>query len=169
MADSSPLLAPTPALPRGKVQGYATTLPIVAIFLAAMLVPFIGNDYWVLIASRAAIYWILVSGLNLVVGFAGQLAIGYVALLTLGAYTASVLVAGNAAPPAHTRDRSRFGRDHIACTPASDDGSEHTDRTCKSRRQRSAKNMPDLGATSPSMSWPLRISAVRGCPIPAAF
>ena len=41
----------------------------------------------------------LVSGLNLVVGFAGQLAIGYVALLTLGAYTTSVLVAGNVMPP----------------------------------------------------------------------
>ena len=33
------------------------------------------------------------------VGFAGQLAIGYVALLTLGAYTTSVLVAGNVLPP----------------------------------------------------------------------
>ena len=41
----------------------------------------------------------LVSGLNLVVGFAGQLAIGYVALLTLGAYTTSVLVSGNVLPP----------------------------------------------------------------------
>ena len=40
----------------------------------------------------------LVAGLNLVVGFAGQLAIGYVALLTLGAYTASVLAAGNVLP-----------------------------------------------------------------------
>ena len=47
------------------------------------------------IATRAAIYWVLVSGLNLVVGFAGQLAIGYVALLTLGAYTTSILVARN--------------------------------------------------------------------------
>jgi ABC-type branched-subunit amino acid transport system ATPase component/ABC-type branched-subunit amino acid transport system permease subunit len=37
----------------------------------------------------------LVSGLNLIVGFAGHLAIGYVALLTLGAYTTSVLAAGN--------------------------------------------------------------------------
>jgi len=46
-----------------------------------------------------AIYWVLVSGLNLVVGFAGHLAIGYVALLTLGAYTTSVLVAGNVMPP----------------------------------------------------------------------
>ena len=66
---------------------------------AGVLVPFIGNDYWVLIATRAAIYWVLVSGLNLIVGFAGQLAIGYVALLTLGAYTASVLAAGNVLPP----------------------------------------------------------------------
>src|SRR5262249_23611045 len=32
-------------------------------------------------------------------GFAGHLAIGYVALLTLGAYTTSVLVAGNVMPP----------------------------------------------------------------------
>ena len=40
----------------------------------------------------------LVAGLNLVVGFAGQIAIGWVALLTLGAYTTSVLAAGNVMP-----------------------------------------------------------------------
>ena len=51
-----------------------------------------------MIATRACIYWVLVSGLNLVVGFAGQIAIGWVAMLTLGAYTTSVLVAGNATP-----------------------------------------------------------------------
>ncbi len=81
------------------------------VFLLALLVPFVGNDYWVLIATRAAIYWVLVSGLNLVVGFAGQLAIGYVALLTLGAYTTSVLVAGNvaAAGPAVCRARQSRG------------------------------------------------------------
>ena len=64
-----------------------------------MILPFVSNDYWALIGTRAAIYWVLVSGLNLVVGFAGHLAIGYVALLTLGAYTTSVLVAGNVLPP----------------------------------------------------------------------
>jgi branched-chain amino acid transport system permease protein len=68
-------------------------------FFLAALVPFVTNDYWVLIATRAAIYWVLVGALNLVIGFAGQLAIGYVALLTLGAYTTSVLVAGNVSPP----------------------------------------------------------------------
>ena len=61
--------------------------------------PFVGNDYWVLIATRAAIYWLLVAALNLMVGFAGQLAIGYVALLALGAYTTSMLAAGNVLPP----------------------------------------------------------------------
>jgi len=50
------------------------------------------------IATRACVYWVLVSGLNLVVGFGGQIAIGWVALLTLGAYTTSVLVAGNVTP-----------------------------------------------------------------------
>jgi ABC-type branched-subunit amino acid transport system ATPase component/ABC-type branched-subunit amino acid transport system permease subunit len=74
-------------------------LPFLAIFGFAAIVPMVTNDYWALIATRAAIYWMLVSGLNLVVGFAGQLAIGYVALLTLGAYTTSVLVSGNVLPP----------------------------------------------------------------------
>ncbi len=68
-------------------------LPYVALFGAALLLPLFCNDYWAVIGARAAVYWVLVGGLNLVVGFGGQLAIGYVALLTLGAYTASVLVA----------------------------------------------------------------------------
>ncbi|MFL5285539.1 MAG: ABC transporter permease subunit [Rhodopila sp.] len=63
------------------------------ILAAALVLPLVANDYWAVIGARAAVYWVLVAGLNLVVGFAGQLAIGWVALLTLGAYTASVLVA----------------------------------------------------------------------------
>jgi ABC-type branched-subunit amino acid transport system ATPase component/ABC-type branched-subunit amino acid transport system permease subunit len=73
--------------------------PFVGILAIAMILPFVSNDYWALIGTRAAIYWVLVSGLNLVVGFAGHLAIGYVALLALGAYTTSVLVAGNVMTP----------------------------------------------------------------------
>ncbi len=76
-----------------------TALPFIALFGLAALLPLTGNEYWGLIATRAAIYWMLVAGLNLIVGYAGQLAIGYVSLLTLGAYTTSVLVAGNVTPP----------------------------------------------------------------------
>jgi branched-chain amino acid transport system permease protein len=72
--------------------------PLLGMLVLALLLPLVGNDYWALIGTRMAIYWVLVSGLNLVVGFAGHLAIGYVALLTLGAYTTSVLVAGNVMP-----------------------------------------------------------------------
>jgi branched-chain amino acid transport system permease protein len=88
---------------RSETHAFRALLPQLAPFLgilaAAMILPFVSNDYWALIGTRAAIYWVLVSGLNLVVGFAGHLAIGYVALLTLGAYVTSVLVAGNVLPP----------------------------------------------------------------------
>ncbi|HVY18094.1 MAG TPA: ATP-binding cassette domain-containing protein [Rhodopila sp.] len=78
--------------------GWRGSLQFVIVLALAIVLPFVGNDYWTLIGTRAAIYWVFVSGLNLAVGFGGQLAIGYVALLTLGAYTASVLVAGNLGP-----------------------------------------------------------------------
>ncbi len=89
----------TPVAAPGSRHALVAALPFAAIFAAGLVLPFVSNDYWTLIATRAAIYWVLVSGLNLVVGFAGQLAIGWVALLTLGAYTTSVLVAGNVMPP----------------------------------------------------------------------
>jgi ABC-type branched-subunit amino acid transport system ATPase component/ABC-type branched-subunit amino acid transport system permease subunit len=76
-------------------------LPFVLLAVAAVALPLYGGGYWGVIATRACIYWVLVAGLNLMVGFAGQLAIGWVALLTLGAYTASVLSAGNVLPAIH--------------------------------------------------------------------
>ena len=90
--------APSHDAPRARLSDFSKGLPFLPILVLAMLLPLIGNDYWALIATRAAIYWILVSGLNLIVGFAGQLAIGYVALFAVGAYTASVLAAGNVLP-----------------------------------------------------------------------
>ncbi len=79
-------------------ERWSQLAPYAALAAIAAVLPWIGNEYWAVIGTRAAIYWVLVAGLNLIVGFAGQLAIGYVALLTLGAYTTSVLVAGNVIP-----------------------------------------------------------------------
>src|SRR5262249_28900570 len=76
----------------------AAALPFLALLVIGIAFPLFGGGYWGVIASRACVYWVLVAGLNLVVGFAGQLAIGWVSLLTLGAYTASVLAAGTATP-----------------------------------------------------------------------
>src|SRR5690606_37869085 len=52
-------------------------LPYLLIFLLACALPLAGDNYWTVIATRAAIYWVLVSGLNLIVGYGGQLAIGW--------------------------------------------------------------------------------------------
>ncbi len=60
----------------------------------AVLLPLLDDSYIGVIAQRACIYWILSAGLNLLVGYAGQIAIGWVPMLTLGAYTTAVLTAG---------------------------------------------------------------------------
>ena len=82
----------------GSTSTLATALPFLVLLLIGVGFPLFGGGYWGVIATRACVYWVLVSGLNLVVGFAGQIAIGWVALLTLGAYTTSVLAAGNVTP-----------------------------------------------------------------------
>ena len=82
--------------PAGRI---GAALPFLVLLAVGLLFPLFGGGYWGVIATRACVYWVLVSGLNLVVGFAGQIAIGWVALLTLGAYVTSVLAAGNATPP----------------------------------------------------------------------
>src|SRR5436309_15132254 len=82
-------------------DGISRALPFLILFVIGLALLLFAGGYWVVIAQRACVYWVLVSGLNLMVGFAGQLAIGWVALLTLGAYTTSVLVAGKATPPLH--------------------------------------------------------------------
>ncbi len=66
----------------------------IALGLVGLLLPLLDDSYFGVIAQRAYIYWILGAGLNLVVGYAGQIAIGWVAMLTLGAYTTAALAAG---------------------------------------------------------------------------
>lgn len=73
-------------------------MPVLVLVVAGGALPLLGDSYLGVIGTRACIYWVLVSGLNLVVGFAGQIAIGWVALLTLGAYVTSVFTAGTAVP-----------------------------------------------------------------------
>lgn len=74
-------------------------VPILAVAGLLATLPLFVNDYWVHIATLAGVYWVLVSGLDLVVGYGGMLAVGYVGLLAVGAYTASVLVARLDADP----------------------------------------------------------------------
>jgi ABC-type branched-subunit amino acid transport system ATPase component/ABC-type branched-subunit amino acid transport system permease subunit len=82
----------------GRLEG---KLSWIALGLAGLLLPLLDDSYIGVIAQRAYIYWILSAGLNLVVGYAGQIAIGWVSMLTLGAYTTAALTAGNVSEPWH--------------------------------------------------------------------
>ncbi|HEX5664982.1 MAG TPA: ATP-binding cassette domain-containing protein, partial [Xanthomonadaceae bacterium] len=79
----------------GKLEAW---LPVLVLAVVGGTLPLWGDTFFGLVASRVYIYWVLVAGLNLVVGFAGQLAIGWVSLLTIGAYTASALALGRVTP-----------------------------------------------------------------------
>jgi ABC-type branched-subunit amino acid transport system ATPase component/ABC-type branched-subunit amino acid transport system permease subunit len=96
MNDSATL--PLAVAPKRKLGGLEALFPTALLAAGGAVLPLLGDSYLGVIATRACIYWVLVSGLNLVVGFAGQIAIGWVALLTLGAYVTSVLTAGTVMP-----------------------------------------------------------------------
>ena len=58
----------------------------------ALTFPFwAGDQYQLHLAALIAVFWVLIGGLNQVVGYTGQLSIGHVGLLAVGAYTFSIL------------------------------------------------------------------------------
>jgi branched-chain amino acid transport system permease protein len=68
---------------------------VAAVALAAMpLFDFQQRSLWVRIVGYAGLYIILGLGLNVVVGFAGLLDLGYVAFYAIGAYTYALLASG---------------------------------------------------------------------------
>ncbi|MBI4179462.1 ABC transporter ATP-binding protein [bacterium] len=66
-----------------------------AIFLCAALFPLIlgqlGKSYWIHVGALSLIYVLLAVGLNIVVGFAGLLVLGFSAFYGIGAYVAAIL------------------------------------------------------------------------------
>ncbi|HAF48653.1 MAG TPA: branched-chain amino acid ABC transporter permease [Anaerolineaceae bacterium] len=55
--------------------------------------PLVWGSYWNYIMGTVAIYILLGLGLNIIVGFSGQLVLGYVAFFATGAYTFALLTA----------------------------------------------------------------------------
>ena len=58
---------------------------------APFLVGAAGGNYWVRVLDFALLYIMLALGLNIVVGFAGLLDMGYIAFYAVGAYTMALL------------------------------------------------------------------------------
>ena len=92
---ASRLAAITPAMP-GQVKHWLT-LPstqrwiILALVMLALVWPFFGSRAAVDIATLILIYVMLGIGLNIVVGLAGLLDLGYVGFYAVGAYTYALL------------------------------------------------------------------------------
>ncbi|MEM5452828.1 ABC transporter permease subunit, partial [Paraburkholderia guartelaensis] len=73
---------------RTAVAGVFTACLIVA---APFVVGLAGGEYWVRVLDFAMLYVMLALGLNVVMGFAGLLDLGYIAFYAVGAYTAALL------------------------------------------------------------------------------
>jgi branched-chain amino acid transport system permease protein len=65
------------------------------LFAAAALIPAVtlNNEYYLTLLNFIGIFTLLVVGLNLLLGYAGQISLGHAAFFGLGAYTSGILTA----------------------------------------------------------------------------
>ena len=67
-------------------------LGLVVIMVVLVILPFVlPNKFYVDLATRMAINAIIVLGLNLLIGFAGQISLGHAGFIGIGAYATAVL------------------------------------------------------------------------------
>ena len=66
------------------------TTAIIAILAAMVVAPFVFGPYATVILTNALLYVVLALGLNIVVGYAGLLDLGFAAFFAVGAYTVGI-------------------------------------------------------------------------------
>ncbi|MEQ8402211.1 MAG: branched-chain amino acid ABC transporter permease [Roseitalea porphyridii] len=71
-------------------NGYKQGFVLAAAALCALM-PFIANDYIILVASQMGIMLIAVVGVNVVIGYTGLLSLGHAAFMAIGAYSVPIL------------------------------------------------------------------------------
>ncbi|MET0852098.1 MAG: branched-chain amino acid ABC transporter permease [Candidatus Rokuibacteriota bacterium] len=79
---------------RGDERIFDTVVPIVGIvllLLALAAVPRFATTYWLDVLNRIGIAVIGAIGLNILVGYTGQISIGHAAFLAVGAYSTAIL------------------------------------------------------------------------------
>lgn len=93
MTSIQPIEPSTTLIPEKNVTKTLVVGVITAIFVIAapMIIGAAGGNYWVRVLDFAMLYVMLALGLNVVVGFAGLLDLGYIAFYAVGAYTAALL------------------------------------------------------------------------------
>ncbi len=86
---------------RGDERIFDTRLPIVGIVLllaVLAVVPQVASTYWLDVLNRIGIAIIGALGLNILVGYTGQISIGHAAFLAVGAYATAVFEANLGLP-----------------------------------------------------------------------
>ena len=83
----------------GRLRGGWNALPLswrfIALLAAGAVIPLLThNDYYIRVAGTVWLFATLAVGLNVVVGYAGLLDLGYIAFYGLGAYTYALLSSG---------------------------------------------------------------------------
>jgi branched-chain amino acid transport system permease protein len=93
MTSIQPIEPSTTLIPETNITKTLVVGAITAIFVIAapMVIGAAGGNYWVRVLDFAMLYVMLALGLNVVVGFAGLLDLGYIAFYAVGAYTAALL------------------------------------------------------------------------------
>jgi branched-chain amino acid transport system permease protein len=94
-----PAARPHAGLPGARHPARRVVTTTVGLVALATLPFWSGDDYHLHVAALIATYWILVAGLNLVVGYTGLLSLGHVALLAIGAYAFAILAGTHGVPP----------------------------------------------------------------------
>ncbi|NOY54669.1 MAG: hypothetical protein GXP34_01650 [Actinobacteria bacterium] len=80
---------------------------VVLVFLALAVLPSILGSFLSEVLDLAGLFLLMALGLNIVVGFAGLLDLGYVAFFAVGAYTAAILTSPNS--PRWTPEMTLWG------------------------------------------------------------
>ncbi|WJF90891.1 ABC transporter ATP-binding protein [Paraburkholderia bonniea] len=93
MTSIQPIEPSTTLIPEKNRARSALVGLIVAVFVLAapMVIGAAGGNYWVRVLDFAMLYVMLALGLNVVVGFAGLLDLGYIAFYAVGAYVGALL------------------------------------------------------------------------------
>ena len=85
------------------MNGFANRRTAVALVLAvACVLPFLVGDFRVFQFTQAMIYAIALMGLNMLMGYNGQISLGHGAFYAVGAYTAAIMIDQWAVPYALT-------------------------------------------------------------------
>jgi branched-chain amino acid transport system permease protein len=82
---------------------------VVLAIIAIAVTPFVVGDYVTSLLVLAAIYALLVTGLNLFMGFTGQVSFGHNAFVAVGAYVSAILTSTYGWPPLLALVASLFG------------------------------------------------------------